>query len=326
MNPAIEGWRGLAALLVMLAHFGPAAGLDHAFVKTAFTGVDLFFVLSGFVFGPILFGQEQQWRAYALRRAFRIVPAYWLAVAVYALILWAQTGSAGPWVQHLFFLHLSSPQTAFALNPAFWSLVPEVEFYLLLPFLAQWVRGRNQRFIALLFGALLLRLMLGSLADRASANIAFVVLHHLPGMLIEFLLGAAVWRLQGQARKTWLFALGFLLWIALALAFGRFGDAGFDAVLGTGQVSLIAALAASLMLAGSIHLPLHDGPVRAIALLAGSLSYGVYLFHNAALSLMPSVRAAVLATLIIAAGVHWVLESPARRLGRQLAARVTSPT
>lgn len=321
MNPIIEGWRGLAAAMVVFAHFGPAVGLEHAFVKTAFTGVDLFFVLSGFVFAPILFGEQQHWRAYALRRAFRVLPSYWLAVGVFALLLFMQTGSAGPWLSHLFFLHLSSPSTAFALNPAFWSLVPEVEFYIMLPFLAFWLRGSNRRFALLLITAFIFRLTLSGFADRESANLAFVVLHHLPGMLVEFLMGSAAWRFQ--TRRSWPVALGLSLWLGLALAFGHYGDSGFDSWLGPGQISLLAAIAASLMVAGSTHIQLGQGQLNKLAMLAGSLSYGVYLFHNAALKLVPTVWAAVLLTLIIAAAVHWGIEAPARRFGRRMAARLS---
>ena len=327
VNPIVEGWRGLAALLVMLAHFGPAAGLQNALVLTAFTGVDLFFVLSGFVFAPILMGgQPQHWGAYAVRRAFRILPAYWLAVMVYAVLLWLQTGSAGPWASHLAFLHLSSPQTAFALNPAFWSLVPEVEFYLMLPLLALWVRGSSVRFLWLLAGALALRLGISQFADRESANLAFVAMHHLPGMLVEFLLGSLVWWLRTQQilpERTTLLWVGLVAWLGLAIAFGQFGDAGFDAWLGPGQVSLLAALTAALMLAGSQHLSLGSGAFNRAALLAGALSYAVYLFHNAALKLVSEIWAAVVLTFLVAIVVHVGLEAPARRLGRALAARIT---
>ena len=326
MNPVVEGWRGLAALLVMLAHFGPAAGLQNVLVLTAFTGVDLFFVLSGFVFAPILLGQPQHWGAYALRRAFRILPAYWLAVMVYAVLLWQQSGTSGPWASHLAFLHLSSPQTAFALNPAFWSLVPEVEFYLMLPLLALWVRGSSVRFLWLLAGALALRLGISQFADRESANLAFVAMHHLPGMLVEFLLGSLVWWLRTQQilpERTTLLWVGLVAWLGLAIAFGHFGDAGFDAWLGPGQVSLLAALTAALMLAGSQHLSLGDGAFNRAALLAGALSYAVYLFHNAALKLVSEIWAAVVLTFLVAIVVHVGLEAPARRLGRALAARIT---
>jgi peptidoglycan/LPS O-acetylase OafA/YrhL len=320
VNPVLEGWRGLAALLVMLAHFGPIAGLENAVTQTAFTGVDLFFVLSGFVFAPILFGEPQNWSAYAIRRAVRIIPAYWLAVMVYALLLWVQTDSAGPWLEHLFFLHLSNPQSAFALNPAFWSLVPEVEFYLALPFLALWMRGSLSKFWALVVIALLLRLGLSHLAHRETANLAFVLMHHLPGMLIEFLLGSVVWKLRIQNRGA--LAIGLVLWGGLALAFGRLGDARFDELLGPGSVSLIAAAAAALMVAGSLQLHIDNGLLRQVMLWAGGLSYTVYLFHNAALKVAPSLWLAIALTFGTAALVHLALESPARRLGRRFAAKL----
>ena len=99
----VEAWRGVASALVVWAHWAAPLGLPMGFTAFAFTGVDLFFVLSGFVFAPVLMQRPvPSLRAYALRRVLRIYPAYLAALALYvALGLGADHGAdaaAGPGV------------------------------------------------------------------------------------------------------------------------------------------------------------------------------------------------------------------------------------
>ena len=68
----VEAWRGVASALVVWAHWAAPLGLPMGFTAFAFTGVDLFFVLSGFVFAPVLMQRPvPSLRAYALRRVLR---------------------------------------------------------------------------------------------------------------------------------------------------------------------------------------------------------------------------------------------------------------
>lgn len=87
--PGLDGLRGIAIILVMAFHltiFRPACMVDHAFVKLArygWTGVDLFFVLSGFLITGILLEAKaapNYFRNFYLRRALRIFPLYYLFV------------------------------------------------------------------------------------------------------------------------------------------------------------------------------------------------------------------------------------------------------
>jgi len=71
-------------------------------------------------------------RSYALRRILRLVPAYYVAIVV-VLLLWPTPKSFLDVLSHLFFLHGLTPGFARTMSPAFWSLTPEVVFYLLLP-------------------------------------------------------------------------------------------------------------------------------------------------------------------------------------------------
>lgn len=146
--PTFEGLRALAALGVLVFHaagftgvtVGPDAGggasewLNHLSV-----GVSVFFVLSGFLlFRPLV---EAHLRGvpgppvvpYLVRRAARIYPAYWLALAVSVAVLDLNIGDA--WARFRFFalLQIYWGDTVFGGLPQAWTLCTEVSFYLFLP-------------------------------------------------------------------------------------------------------------------------------------------------------------------------------------------------
>lgn len=83
--PHLDGWRGLAILLVLLGHFA-----GHVVWLGPF-GVALFFVLSGRLMGQLLFIKEVALPTFFFRRASRILPAFWLFVlSMYVYARWFQ--------------------------------------------------------------------------------------------------------------------------------------------------------------------------------------------------------------------------------------------
>lgn len=151
---ALDGVRAIAAMMVVALHLGEIVGvpwsINGAPLLTTFTvfgrmGVDLFFVLSGFLlFRPyaraLLF--QQPWpslRSFYLRRAFRIWPGYY--VTLFAMLLlfahrYLQPDHRGQLGLFLIFFMDSSRQTWQQLNGPFWTLATEWQFYMLLPLLA----------------------------------------------------------------------------------------------------------------------------------------------------------------------------------------------
>lgn len=344
----VEAWRGLAAWLVVYAHFWAFTGNDWPPLRFAHTGVDLFFVLSGFVFAPYLWGQTLTLKAFALRRFFRIYPAYLLALAVY-VGLKLDEGHAPLFVwEHLFFLQVQSREMAFYYNPPFWSLPAEVEFYLVLPLIAWGLQRLRLGWWGLLFLAVSLRLALGFVSDISTQNAAYILNFHLPGIGIEFLLGAITWRVAQRRLslgvRAALVCSGLVGWWILAVWFGQVGDAGVNGSWLKGQMGALAALCFAPMVAGTLAVSpgrvvtpsfLADG-FYTVALWAGRLSYGVYLFHMAALHGVKPWREtlelhfplgyqglAVLVTLLIALLCYWLWEEPWRRFGRRKAAQLT---
>ena len=333
----LEAWRGLAAWLVVYAHVYPLAGVDWPLLRFSYTGVDLFFALSGFVFAPYFFDRQPALKAYAVRRLFRIYPAYVVALLVYSVLKWQTGGKLDYLWEHMLFAHLQSREMAFHYNPAFWSLPAEVEFYLALPLLTAWTRGNQRRVLLLLAAALILRLALGQASSPSGQGAAFIWLHHLPGMGVEFMLGVLAWRLadrvKGWRQRTVLVLCGLAGWLGLAALFAAWGDAGLNASLLRGQISWLAALCFAAMLAGTASAGA-QAPPRLIWLAqwAGKLSYGTYLLHMAALYLVqPHVGAwggttAVGLICVMTLTGAWMLhrwwEEPWRRLGRRLARRL----
>ena len=132
----VEAWRGIASALVLWSHWAEPLGLPVGLTAFAFTGVDLFFVLSGFVFAPVLLQRPvPSLRAYGLRRVLRIYPAYLVALALYVTLAWMAGRPLLYLPEHVLMGHLQSREMAFYYNPAFWSLPVEVGFYVLLPML-----------------------------------------------------------------------------------------------------------------------------------------------------------------------------------------------
>lgn len=128
-------------VLVLLRHGGEAAPL----YRVGWTGVDLFFVLSGFLVGGLLFSERLRMGEVAVgrflvRRGFKIYPAFWVMVAVTVAMAWFRDEPVRPLavVSELLFLQNYGP----GLWVSTWSLAVEEHFYLLLALaFVLWGRG-----------------------------------------------------------------------------------------------------------------------------------------------------------------------------------------
>ncbi|MEP7357911.1 MAG: acyltransferase, partial [Anaerolineales bacterium] len=138
----LQVFRGVAALLVVLYHATVYSQeqLGYTFLGGAFlfghTGVDFFFVLSGFIIYYVHrndIGQPGQLRSYALKRLLRVFPVYWIVTGIkLALIIvvptLAKSYERDPWVILKSFLLL--PQVNLPLIGAAWTLTFELLFYI----------------------------------------------------------------------------------------------------------------------------------------------------------------------------------------------------
>jgi len=163
-SDGLDGLRGLAALAVVGFHVWLYARLVPSAAMTGFAdhvwsagrlGLVLFFALSGF----LLYGQwvraalggarPPQIGAYLARRAARILPAYYLALAG-SLLLWSAAGTPGVRLPPASSLPLFAifgqnftSDSVMTLDPPTWTLAIEVSFYLALP-LAGWPNPRSR--------------------------------------------------------------------------------------------------------------------------------------------------------------------------------------
>ncbi len=144
--------RAIAILWVMCFHTFLIGGLNEHFAwlsRFGWMGVDLFFVLSGFLIGqqvllPLAQGKPLSLRDFYIRRALRILPAYWVVLALYLLFPWFREapGLESWWKFPTFTLNLLID---YHQNQAFshaWSLCIEEHFYLLFPLLASLLAPR----------------------------------------------------------------------------------------------------------------------------------------------------------------------------------------
>lgn len=162
---SLDGLRGIAIALVLLVHLGNAwPGLTAAdrvlsgALGLGWTGVDLFFVLSGFLITGILVdsvGQPRWWSAFFMRRVLRIFPLHYLALALFWLAAPA-AGIADVWTLRRwgFWYWGYLANWAFAARETipglshFWSLAVEEQFYLAWPAVVLLARGRRLALVA----------------------------------------------------------------------------------------------------------------------------------------------------------------------------------
>lgn len=169
-NGALDGIRGLAILWVFAFHANAllvgwpteaSPGWGQSLAEKGLLGVQLFFVLSGFLLARPWMQAAEAGTPYPrvgrffARRARRIVPTYWVHLALlFGLILpilrgaytilGTDIGQTNLWL-HIPLLHFLHPgsSSSLGLNMALWSLSIEAQFYLLLPVLAPlFVRNR----------------------------------------------------------------------------------------------------------------------------------------------------------------------------------------
>jgi peptidoglycan/LPS O-acetylase OafA/YrhL len=308
----LEGYRGLAAVLIVVFHVfqfvwpdhQPPAEAKYQVFSVLDTFVGLFFVLSAFLLGlpfarRALEGRRAgSSREFLRRRAVRIVPLYWVAV----LVVWASRNARlpGDWrdlVEHLTFTQVFDEQRIFyTIGPA-WSLAIEVQFYLLLTVLGASacalcarLSTRSARAGVLLAGVAVL--FAGSVAFRLLADhawhepvTAWPVWFSLPARLDEFALGLALsvivaLRGTGPAPRAVLALLTVVgaAFLAVAVRAGMVDDNPYLMRLTWAAIGFALLLAATVLSgAGSTANRLLD--TRPLAFL-GLISYSVYLWHE----------------------------------------------
>ena len=180
--PSMEGLRGLAGLLTFFVHYAsllvpwlpaatPAAGVSKALHDVGNSGVDLFFVLSGYLIYGMLLARPQPFARFMARRIQRIYPAFLAVFALYVVLSFvfpAENKIPAPWTAGASYLlaNLLLLPGVFAIEPLItvaWSLSYEMFFYLVIPLVvaAFGLRARTRAWRVTFFAAVLLAASLG---------------------------------------------------------------------------------------------------------------------------------------------------------------------
>ncbi len=315
-------WRFFDAPAVWVGPFD-VAGV----AAMGFTGVDLFFVVSGYAVSLTWcrLGHGQV-LAFWATRFLRIYPPYVAAIGVWCAVMAAGyvVRPAGPTdiLTHLTFTHTLQPQTFFSVSGVFWSLAVEAHFYLLFPFLVL-LRRRGLGALcaaSLLFSAGVLLLQ----ADRQGAG-TYVASWNIATFLPLFLLGMALQRDDRRSMPAGLVALGVALLLMTTLP--RYLD------MASGEPPLLDRLAIGALLGFGIlraapSCPPASRMAPAITTIAVA-SYSIYLY-NYVFYLLPrsSFSAAIgfplYALFVFAVGIMmWALvERPCESVRRIMAATI----
>jgi peptidoglycan/LPS O-acetylase OafA/YrhL len=332
--PALDGLRAVAATAVLVTHVAfrtgeSGAGAGGALLARFDVGVAVFFVLSGF----LLYPTRPPLRRYGLRRAARILPAYWLLLA--AVLLYAPVPAPFWWLGQTYTGDtLAGPLTQT------WSLGAEAAFYLLLPGLAALARRWEWPVIAgcgLVAYGWIAVVHLAGLPDR--------MLLWLPGHLDWFAVGMAVAALARRgvpARLAQLAAAPGTCWAAAGallflLATPVAGPLTLAPIPGAAALVKEAGYA---VVAGLLLVPAALGPQRGLLTtpplrLAGRWSYGIFLWHLVVLDgvyrltgwadfsgRMLAVTLLTALGSVVLGGLSWgLVERPALVLADRLAGR-----
>ena len=335
---AIQGLRALAALSIAVLHGQHEAGLLAARLGIGFApwravpweaGVDVFFVISGFVMvwasGP-LFGAAGAGRSFLARRLARIVPLYWLTTTAFlavALIAPAVLLSPTPTPGFVLasYAFVPAARANGAVQPLYslgWTLNYEMMFYALF---ALAIALPRRQAVASAAAGLVAIVLAGRLLSPLPTALAFwsdpIVLEFGFGMALGLLRAEGV-RLSGPIRAA-LAAGGLLLLVAGPEMAGPLAY-GVPAAL------LVAACGLG------IERPGLPGGLARLGETLGDASYAVYLVHpfvirgvrqavEATIATLPPAAfllAALAATLLVAHGVHERIERPLTRRLRRL--------
>lgn len=340
----IDGLRALAVLPIVLFHFGVA------FLSGGYVGVDVFFVISGFVIARSIVAdvnaERFSLRSFYVRRICRILPALVVVVVVttaaaIALLLpedltahFRSVAAIGAFSSNVFFWRSSgyfeaAAQTRLLLHS--WSLAVEEQFYFLAPLPLALLQRRFPRWWirAILFvaaGSLAMSIALVFTAPTAGYFL-------LPGRAWELLLGAAIARASASpasnavARESLSVAGVTMIVGSMVLLEERSAFPGWNALfpsVGTALVILAGT--------GAGRMPMvNRGLATAIPRAIGRISYSLYLVHWPIVAVFqyrimrrPTMieGLAMLVVSIVLAALSWrFVEEPARRFSYRLRER-----
>lgn len=280
-NMSLDGLRGVAVLLVLLHH--------HGLLKPGWIGVDLFFVLSGFLITRILrrtTKDRSYWSEFWVKRATRILPPF--------LVLLCVATAFGDVPAKLLPLYLATLGDVVALmHPIetvrpLWSLAVEEHFYLLWPIAVRYLSRRRlmQVLGVMLVAEPVLRFCTSALGHTGWAFIYFLTPFRLDGLMMGSLLALLLERQEAEKtlqRVSLMLCTATVVFYAavrmlLGISFTRGGNSPVYNALSYFLVALGAFWLISYLLLQPHGLGARVFSSRPLVWV-GQISYGVYLYQ-----------------------------------------------
>lgn len=327
MSPirSLDGLRGLAAIIVVLAHFNLVTPklLHGLFQQSGHAGVMIFFVLSGFLMGHLYLGQAPgaaNIKHFLVRRFARVVPLYvFVVLASFAIFQAAPDGRV--WVYPIrsgqrLFEHLAMIRGGSVL----WSVPVEIQFYALVPFI--WIafaKAPRAALAGLCVAVMGIYLYLAAMGWPPPSDASFIT------RLPYFLVGLAIARCVRPGIGGRLWDVLFLAALAsVPLLYPKIAPHFISDGIPWWANPIALVIAATLLIAclrsGLADMILGSRPFRFL----GKVSYGVYLLHFVVISniirFFPDLHGrkwillivCLAATLIAAQLAYVLIERPAR--------------
>jgi peptidoglycan/LPS O-acetylase OafA/YrhL len=299
--PALDGLRGLAVLIVFCFHYAGGTHSSHWFLRAfgrvneaGWSGVTLFFVLSGFLITGILWdsSSDPHWlRNFYMRRALRILPLYYGALAL-ALIAAAIAGEFrgalhSIWIPILFLQNFPGLSERVQQLPSplilhhLWTLAVEEQFYLLWPLLLLRRSHRSATRLCIAIFCLSLAFRIGSCAFGWQIPDSTAFLLSRAGEL-----AAGAWLALAYRGCHWQFVQRIAP-VTLLTSLAIFGLTSWmqgSALLVGNWQYVVGLLAVTAAFASLLALLLRPGRLQRLVSAAwlrwlGTMSFGIYVFH-----------------------------------------------
>jgi exopolysaccharide production protein ExoZ len=281
----LQALRALAALLVITVHVAPLFGVSAADLdnpRFGMVGVDLFFVISGFIMVYTTGRKPLTPASFLVDRAIRVVPLYWAVTAVYFVLglthfaaFKALQPTFGTLLKSLLFIPYVNPKGG--INPLLyvgWTLNYEMFFYVIFA-LSLLVRSVGLR-VGLMAAGFAGLVLLGWLFHPAGT----VAYFYTQPIILEFIMGMILGlaHLEGRVVPAWL--TWPLLLAGLVCLFGQFA-------FPVGQRAWFSGLPSMAIVAAALALETQGRRVEnRHVMLLGAASYALYVTHTLLVSML----------------------------------------
>jgi peptidoglycan/LPS O-acetylase OafA/YrhL len=319
--PSLDGWRGLAILLVLIDHLNLfSAKQSHSLYALGQHGVLIFFVLSGYLITSTLAQEREQsgqidLKAFYLRRFFRLMPAAWTYLFVAYFLLHSMPGMEA--LSALLFWR-NYEMSASGLGTHFWSLSIEEQYYLVWPAAFLLLDSRRARLLAMVAACAVAAWR--SMHLHQLASLPFVYSLQTQYRADSLLVGCAA----ALAPRRWLIKAFDHRWMLAASLIGIVACIAFFHLYGPIGESMLIAFAIWSTSNYPDRFPILSRVLESRALVQiGVMSYSLYLWQQLAFSMLPNASALVnlvkvLLLALFASISFYAIERPAIRFGRSL--------